>query len=700
LDFWINLGLILLWIGGWAFMALRYLSCPQSFNFRSTVTLKKNWVNFAATLLLLLLPFGWVNLYQDDGYFDYRRNFEKVIKDGDIADVLEFQEYAIEKYPYNVRVNIEYLMFATQNGLKSWLIERADYYKFQIEKGYQVDKFQLLSHIGALYSGLQRFEYTHGQEFDESLQSLYYFLLAEKEYKEGDGELAQIYFIKVLEDRELEDLAYLRLEGIWYTYYTLDEVAQYAYNMEIFPHMPFNLKRDIFIKDKAWGWYLFNGIYRDFLSADLPAYLGVGFSFFVWMLFISRMLFVRKTMWKFIVPIFLLGSILPVLVYVLSDLLSYAYDVYGIELKHNDLIYCVVDIGMVEELVKTIPWAIFYFAFRRHFHRPVHFMLLPVISALGFAFSENLIYVNSTDYELVFVRSAISLIIHISCSSIIGYMLWRANLKKGFWVKTRYILGGFLLASFLHGLFDYLIFNNMGYMNIIILLVTLHLFILFTNNAINFSGIKDKNAIRQLRHAGIILLVGMFATFLIQYLIIGWSFSSKSANIMFGANIIFVLVTTIYLVVMFSRIRLRPRILYKFSIADVFGQFMTTSKGNYMDEVDYRNYQFRLFAPKENPFVGGQLPIRATAVRRVVVQNDLTWWLIQFEKPLFVSGTDRNFAVIKAKEKDQDLFMDKVEIMMLMIPNLDEFNALSKHHSKDFIYTGRVYSRPLVAPMN
>jgi hypothetical protein len=279
-------------------------------------------------------------------------------------------------------------------------------------------------------------------------------------------------------------------------------------------------------------------------------------------------------------------------------------------------------------------------------------------------------------------------------------MLWRANLKKGFWVKTRYILGGFLLASFLHGLFDYLIFNNMGYMNIIILLVTLHLFILFTNNAINFSGIKDKNAIRQLRHAGIILLVGMFATFLIQYLIIGWSFSSKSANIMFGANIIFVLVTTIYLVVMFSRIRLRPRILYKFSIADVFGQFMTTSKGNYMDEVDYRNYQFRLFAPKENPFVGGQLPIRATAVRRVVVQNDLTWWLIQFEKPLFVSGTDRNFAVIKAKEKDQDLFMDKVEIMMLMIPNLDEFNALSKHHSKDFIYTGRVYSRPLVAPMN
>lgn len=698
--FWTNLIFILVWIGGWIYLALLYLAKPHEFKFLKKNVLRQHWFNLVAVVILLVSPFFWVNFHQDDGYYNYKRRFEKVLEDGSIANILSFHEYAVYEWPDNPRVNIEYMIFAANYRMNSWLSNRAAFFSEKIRNNIEPEKYQLLSQFGSIYSGLPYFDYARDLQIGEELQPLYYYVNAEKELKKGNLELAQEYFIKVLGDDELQDLAFDRLEIIWNHYYTLEELSKYAYDMQLFPYMPYTLKSQVYIKDKEWGWYFFNGFYRDFLSADLAAYLAVGFSLFVWMIFISQMLFVRKEKWKLIIPLFILGSILPILVYPLSDLLRFVYNSLGIEYFHNDLLYCVVNIGMVEELVKVLPWLIFFLVFKKHFHRPVHFMLLPVVSALGFAFSENLIYVNSTDYELVFVRSGISLIMHISCSSIIGYMAWRSSLKKKSGKKLTYLIGGFLLASFLHGLFDFIIFNRGGYLNIIILLITLHLFILFTNNAINFSGIRDKNAIRQLRHAGALLLVGLLATFLIQYLIIGWNFSPSAANYMFYGNIIFALVTAIYLVAMFSKIRLRPRVLYKFSLQDVFGQFMTTSKGNYFDEVDYLDCEFRLFAPKINKYVGNQLPVRATAIKRVVVQRDMNWWLVRFDTPVYVSGAEPYFAIMKAKESDEDLFMDKVEIMLMMIPNFEQFNLDSNYHTKDFLYVGRVYSRPLVVAMN
>ncbi|CAG5081387.1 PrsW family intramembrane metalloprotease [Parvicella tangerina] len=698
--YWTNLGFVILWMVGWCYVAHLFLATPHKFNFWKRTGIKKNAVNLAALIGLLVVPFIWVNFHQDDGYYDYKRNLEKVIENGDAGDVTSFHKKAIKQFPDNISVNIEYMMFASNYGLKSWLIKRADFYQEQIAQGNETEKYQLLSHLGAIYTGLQRFEYTHGKVNQESLIGLYHFLNAEKAYKDLDLEVAQKEFILALQDDELQDLAYARLEGIWWNYYTIDELSAYAYDMDIFPHMPFNLRREIYINDGSWGWYLFNGIYRDFFSADLPAYLAVSFSMFVWLLFIAQILFIERKRWKFIVPLFILGAVLPILVYVLSDLLRYVYGVLDIHLKHNDLWYCIINIGLVEELVKMFPWVIFLFAFRKHFQRPVHYVLLPVISALGFAFSENLIYVNSNDYELVFSRSGISLIVHLTCSATIGYMTWRSNLQKGWLLKTGYVLAGIGIASVLHGVYDFIIFNGSSYLNIFTLLVALHLFILFTNNTINFSGIKDKQANRQLRRSGVILLVGLIATFLIQYLIIGWHFSPSAANIMFHANIIMVLITSGYLVVTLSRVRLRPGVLYKFAIGDVFGQFLKTSKGSYMDEVDYTDWKFRLFAPKSNQFVGHQLPVTVTAIRRVVVQGNLNWWLVCFDDPIYVGSNDSNFGLLKAKESDQDLYMDKVEVMLMMIPNMNEFNIREKHHSRDFYYTDRVYSRPLIVAMN
>lgn len=694
-----NLVFILIWIGFWVYLAFHYIKYPSRFVFWKKLELRKNYLNLAAIVGLAIAPFIWVNYHQDSDYFDYKRRFEKVSENGTVASLGKFHQYALYKYPDNARVNIEYMIYSTHWGLKSWMLDLAEFYNQQIEIKKQSDKYKLLSELGYCYSGLKAFQHDlHAVDTNE-LEGLYHYVLAEYAIKQGKMEEAQGHFILALKDRELAELAYTRLEYLWLDEFTIEQMAKFAYDPNVYPFMPFHLKREIYINDGAWGWYLYNGLDRDFFSADLPAYIGVGLALFVWMLFITEMLFIQGDKWKYIIPLFVLGAMFPIMVYVLHDLLEWLYGVLDVEFNYQSLADCIINIGIIEELVKVIPWVIFYLLYKKHFHRPVHFMLLPVVSALGFAFSENLIYVNSNDYELVFLRSSISLVMHISCSAIVGYMVWRAQLQRDRLYKLFYIFGGFFLAAVLHGLFDFIIYGRGGYLNIIIMLITLHLFILFINNAINFSGIKDKNSAKRLHQAGIILLVGLLVIFIAQYLVVGWHFSPGSANSMLKANAIFVVITTIYLVATFRKVKLRPRVLYKFSFADVFGQFLTTSKGNYMDEVNYKDWELKLFAPKDNVFVGSQFPVKVTAIKRVVVQKDLRWWLIKFENPVRVSGTNPEYALLRAKENEEDLYMDKVEVMLMMIPDWDAFNNRSTHHSSQFVYTGRVYSRPVFVPV-
>lgn len=696
LNYGLNLFFMLSWMVGWGYLVYLYLKYPGKFLFWKRGGVRENWVNLVAVLGMMLAPYVWVNFHQNPDYYDYQRNLDKFSEKGDAADLMRFHEFAIVEYPNNARVNVEYMLYATNWGLKSWLIDLAEFYEDQVKSGNEPEKFQLLSELGYRFSGLSFFSHASTDLDSAKNLGLYHYTMAELSLEEGDMAQAQHYFIEAMQDEEFSDLAYDRLEHLWFKSLSLEEVSEFAYHPDVYPFMPFGLKRDIYIKDKAWGWYLYNGIYRDFLSADLPAYIGVSFALFVWLLFITQILFIQREKWKYIIMLFALGALFPVMVYVLHDLLEAAYASLGLEIDNHTLLDCIVNIGMVEELVKVIPWLIIYLAFRREFHRPVHFMLLPIISALGFAFSENLIYVNSRDYELVFARSAISLVMHISCSATIGYLTWRAQLQKERLRKYGFVLGGFLLASTIHGLFDYVLYARSAFMDVIIMLLAMHLLILFINNAINFSGIKDKNAIRRLHQSGIILMVGLLAIFSAQYVIVGWHYAPVSANFMFKRNFLIVLLITGYLVATFTRVRLRPRVLYKFSFADVFGQFIKTSNGNYMDEVDYQHWEFRLFAPKDNVFVGKQFPVRAKAIKRVVVQKDLKWWLVQFEHPIYVQGADSKFALVRSKERDEDLFMDKTEVMLMMIPNYAQFEARSKHHSSQFIYTGRVYSRPVV----
>jgi RsiW-degrading membrane proteinase PrsW (M82 family) len=532
-------------------------------------------------------------------------------------------------------------------------------------------------------------------EVNDTTTSLYHFAKGIEYYRKKDYLSAQYHYVEALDDLEMRDLVYTQLEYMWYHHFSYEERKAMAYNWNVFKVLPYGLKSHYYIEDGAWNWYFYNAIYRDFLSADLLGYIAVLLSMFIWMVFIIKILFIKVDKLKIVGPLFLLGAFLPILVYVFSDILDYFYAEMGISWNTTHFLYNFINIGMVEELVKLLPWIGVYFLFKKHFQRPVHFMLLPIVSALGFAFSENLIYINSEDYEILFTRSTICVAVHISCSSVIGYAYYRGMEKKNNWITAAYVFVGFILASLIHGLYDYFLFINMRMLNIIVFLIGLHLFILFVNNALNFSKITDKKATLHLRSSGVLLMIGLMLIYSCQYIVIGMEYGSYGANQMFKANIIFALISMIYLVSMFRKIRIRPNVLYQFSFMDVFGQFFTLKDGYSSDTIDYKGEKFKLFAPKTNLFVGSQMPVIGEVKRHVNIQNDDAWVLLKFDKPIIVGNCFQKGAVMKCKNIDQELYMDQVEVILLFIPDIDTFKYRKEHHSSDFKFVGRVYSRPL-----
>jgi len=322
-------------------------------------------------------------------------------------------------------------------------------------------------------------------------------------------------------------------------------------------------------------------------------------------------------------------------------------------------------------------------------------MLLPIVSALGFAFSENLIYINSEDYEIIFIRSVICIAVHMSCSAIICYSLYRGMLQKAWYKTISYVIVVFLLASLIHGLYEFYIFTNKRMITYLVFLIGLHLFILFVNNALNFSNIKDNRATVKLRDSVLLLMVGFILIFSCQYCLVGIEFGSHGANGMLKANAVFAIISIIYLVWMFSKIRIRPNVLYRFSFADVFGQFFTSKDGSSADTIQYFGEKFKLYASKSNQFVGSQLPVVITVEKHIEIQYDYYWVIVRLDKPIVVGSCYQHKAVMKCKVNDQELYMDKVEVILLFIPDIDAFENRTDHHSGDFKYVGKVYSRPV-----
>lgn len=180
---------------------------------------------------------------------------------------------------------------------------------------------------------------------------------------------------------------------------------------------------------------------------------------------------------RMILKIFLWGALITLPVFFIQIGLSAVLNKFNINPLLNSLIYWFLIIAFSEEFFKYLVIKLKVIS-SPHLDEPLDIMLYMVISALGFAAVENVLYLFAPAGPMSFnqlidrtliidlVRFIGAIFLHTLCSAVIGYSLAISFCQVKF--RKSSLAAGILMATLLHGLYDFSIMTLYGYMELAI----------------------------------------------------------------------------------------------------------------------------------------------------------------------------------------------------------------------------------------
>ena len=199
----------------------------------------------------------------------------------------------------------------------------------------------------------------------------------------------------------------------------------------------------------------FNCIFQNQIERSMSLYLlalaiapGIAICFYIY--FKDKY---EKEPIRLLVISFILGVLSVVPTLLLSELGTYFF---GFEPTSSNLLFslisCVIGIGLVEEFSKFI--FVRYYAYKKDdFNEPFDGIVYCVMVSMGFATIENILYVAASGASTGWLRMFTAVPMHAVFAIVMGYYL---GVQKSFGVKTA-ALQGLLLASLLHGVYDFVL---------------------------------------------------------------------------------------------------------------------------------------------------------------------------------------------------------------------------------------------------
>lgn len=269
----------------------------------------------------------------------------------------------------------------------------------------------------------------------------------------------------------------------------------------------------IFPKSKHWivvflltaipvvSFYLFADPYDDspdsnWLLEILTALFFSGSISGIWAMFIRKLDIYETESWWSIIATIGLGAICTFGVFPLNHLLVGEWTMNGT--FFNDMLYCILAIGGIEEFVKLVPLLI-VLRFTKWANEPLDLLLYASFSALGFAFVENTMYIMSSEFVAIPARAFLASVAHMTFGSLIAYALMAAEHERT--SPTKALVKGYLLAIIAHGLYDFWLMygglGNLSSLTFLLFLGLVHAWFQMLNNGINLSPFySDKIVLR------------------------------------------------------------------------------------------------------------------------------------------------------------------------------------------------------------
>ncbi|MEP0987538.1 PrsW family glutamic-type intramembrane protease [Ekhidna sp.] len=513
--------------------------------------------------------------------------------------------------------------------------------------------------------------------FDEIPNSFKYknLALAELFTANNEDSIAALYLKKEVQNENgAKELATTRLIDYYQAKDNIDALREVLELPGAKEYFPFRLHRKLY-----------------FLSVDLINYYKVVILHFwnrmnhvgilaafivamVWLYYIIKLAFFQQVKtWEILLSLSM-GILFTFLTFLLSDSLYYNSH-YGM---WNMFTWSVIGIGAIEELVKIIPLLIIIFVIKRRLEA-FEYILFASVSAIGFAFTENLLYFDGSYGLIISGRAVTAAVGHMIDSSVFAYGLVLTKFRYNKNVIPFFFLF-WALASIIHGLYDYFLFVKLYFFFLMFFLLCARIWVTIINNSINqsegFSYNSNFNT-RKLQFAVTFLLT---AVFMFEYMVAGFTFGQDVAMVgLFSA--------------FFSGgflIAFLGSKLTSLNLVKGYWEVANFSVNPFTDDIVSQN------------FVGGKIlikpyhadrglieyasEVKGKIVRRVVLQNrerqflrandDSKWFLVKLEEQIHEEGMRSEYVLIKLKDNysslnDQKKFM----VHLLLIPKSISFKA-------------------------
>jgi RsiW-degrading membrane proteinase PrsW (M82 family) len=320
---------------------------------------------------------------------------------------------------------------------------------------------------------------------------------------------------------------------------------------------------------------------------------------------------------------FFLSCMTLLLVFPMTDLIQNSgFNLNGEPL--NDFLYSTFAIGTVEEVVKLIP-LLLMIAVSRQLNEPIDFIVYASISAIGFAFVENILYIERTALSALSARLLYSSVAHMFFSSIIGYALAINLIKKKKQFFLHLILG-LMLASLAHGFYDFWLINKAFYLPLITTIFyvgSLHIWVTLKNNLINNTNFYRPDIKLDQKNIKYKLITSIVFTIYAGYLAFATLNGSDAANAFLAQSAISFLFLVVYISISFSSFTLvrgyiapiRFPIKFFLPKADAYPNYT----GKYINLAILR---------KGKP----RLEYEGRLIRRMVIDKDYNWYLFEEDK--------------------------------------------------------------------
>jgi RsiW-degrading membrane proteinase PrsW (M82 family) len=201
----------------------------------------------------------------------------------------------------------------------------------------------------------------------------------------------------------------------------------------------------------------------------------------------------------------------------------------------HDLLFCVLGIGLVEELVKVLP-VLVMIRFTRAVDESVDYFVYASLSALGFAFLENLMYFNAGGLSSIVGRGLTAVLMHMTMTSLAVYGLFYARYRRRR-MTFLWFAASFAAACVVHGLYDFWLVERgwvgeLAIVSVLVLVYAVGSYRRAIQSALNLSEHARERTVSLTVHLGAWIAMVL----LVEYLALANRFGVADANLVIASQ--------------------------------------------------------------------------------------------------------------------------------------------------------------------